>query len=110
MKIESTIPFGITNWESLAEEKHPGISGHAIWKTVQLGEIRIRMVEYSGNYFADHWCDKGHVIYCISGEMTTELKDGQRFTLKEGMSYQVGDNSDSHRSWSENGVKLFIVD
>lgn len=110
MNIDQSIPFGITNWDEVPAETHAGITGFATWKILQLGAVRVRIVEYSENYFADHWCDKGHIIYCIAGEMTTELKDGRRFILKEGMSYQVGDNSDSHRSFSEKGAKLFIVD
>jgi hypothetical protein len=67
-------------------------------------------VEYSWGYFADHWCDKGHIIYCIDGEMTTELKDGRKIILRKGMSYMVGDKSESHRSFTDKGARLFIVD
>ncbi|MFM8914255.1 MAG: DHCW motif cupin fold protein, partial [Flammeovirgaceae bacterium] len=76
----------------------------------QFGPMRVRMVEYSKNYSADHWCHKGHIIYCIEGEMTTELEDGRKFTLKKGMSYQVGDDAEAHRSSTKDGVILFIVD
>jgi mannose-6-phosphate isomerase class I len=110
MNIDSTINFGITNWEEVPTERHEGATGYAIWKTKQFGAIRVRMVEYSKNYLADHWCNKGHIIFCVDGEMITELKDGRKFSLKKGMSYQVGDNADSHRTQSANGVKLFIVD
>ena len=75
-----------------------------------LGDLRIRLVEYSRGYLADHWCDKGHIIYCIDGEMTTELKDGRKLALRKDMSYIVGDNSESHRTFTEKGVRLFIVD
>jgi hypothetical protein len=110
MNIDSNLKFGLTNWETVEEETHGGTTGIAKWKVLKFGDIRVRMVEYSENYLADHWCDKGHLIYCIEGEMTTELKNGKKFILKKGMSYQVGDNSDSHRSYSQNGAKLFIVD
>jgi mannose-6-phosphate isomerase class I len=110
MNIDSAISFGITNWESIFSERHEGTTGFAIWKVRQFGTIRVRMVEYSKNYLADHWCDKGHIIFCVEGEMMTELKDGQKFSLRKGMSYQVGDNADSHRTQSAEGVKLFIVD
>ena len=103
-------PFTCIDWPSILSEEHKGVTGIAIWKTTSLGDIRIRLVEYSINYLADHWCDKGHIIYCIDGEMTTELKDGRSFTLKKGMTYIVGDDSESHRTFSESGVKLFIVD
>lgn len=109
MKIES-FPFQTLDWSGIAPEKHNGTTGMALWKIFQMGDIRIRMVEYSANYDADHWCSKGHIIYCISGEMVTELEDGREFILKQGMSYQVGDNSDAHRSRSADGCILFIVD
>lgn len=109
MKI-SHFPFQITNWENIKSEEHTGITGKATWKTMHMGDIRIRMVEYSPGYVADHWCPKGHIIYCISGEMITELEDGSEYILKQGMTYQVGDDSNAHRSRSENGCTLFIVD
>jgi hypothetical protein len=110
MTIDNGINFGVVNWEEVPIQRNEGTNGYAIWKIKQLGTIRVRMVEYSKNYLADHWCDKGYIIFCVEGEMMTELKDGRKFNLKEGMSYQVGDHTDSHRSQSENGVKLFIVD
>ncbi len=110
MTIDSHIPFTVTDWNSVVPEKHNGEKGFALWKVLNFGDIRVRMVEYSPGYIADHWCNKGHIIYCVEGEMVTELKDGRTFTLKQGMSYQVGDNSGSHRSYTETGVTLFIVD
>ncbi|MFM9840442.1 MAG: DHCW motif cupin fold protein [Cyclobacteriaceae bacterium] len=110
MIISSDIKFELTDWDNIPSERHEGTSGYAIWKVQQFGTIRVRMVEYSKNYLADHWCHKGHIIFCIEGEMVTELKDGQKFSLRKGMSYQVGDNADSHRTQSAEGVKLFIVD
>ena len=103
-------PFQLTEWQQIAPEIHQGITGTATWKILQLGPIRIRMVEYSAGYLADHWCNKGHIIYCISGSMVTELKDGSSFEMNAGMSYQVGDNSSAHRTSSKEGVTLFIVD
>jgi len=87
-----------------------GESGYAEWKTRQFGDIRVRVVKYSPGYKADHWCKKGHVILVLEGEMTTELDDGRKFLIKAGSSYQVGDNEGSHRTFTETGVKLFIVD
>jgi hypothetical protein len=109
MKID-LFPFQTLDWSTIAIEEHKGTTGVALWKVFIMGDIRIRMVEYSANYFADHWCRKGHIIYCISGEMITELEDGREFILSQGMTYQVGDNSDAHRSRSANGCSLFIVD
>jgi hypothetical protein len=110
MKIDNTLKFGLTDWNNVPEERHNGITGYAIWKVQRFGYVRVRMVQYSENYLADHWCHKGHIILCIDGAMTTELKDGRKFELRKGMSYQVGDDAESHRSFSKNGVKLFIVD
>ncbi len=106
----SNIPFQITNWETIPTTTHPGETGSAFWKTLQFGDLRIRMVEYSSGYKADHWCTKGHVIYCVEGEMVTELEDGSMHTLSKGMSYEVSDDLSSHRSYSKDGVKLLIVD
>lgn len=108
--MKTNIPFHTTDWSSLPSTEHKGITGTAFWKTIQFDGLRIRMVEYSANYTADHWCEKGHVIYCIEGEMDTELSDGSIHTLSAGMSYQVSDGMSSHRTSSANGVKLFIVD
>ncbi len=110
MIIDSHLKFGITDWSEIPAERHEGTTGYALGRVQQLGVIRVRLVEYSKNYLADHWCDKGHIIFCVEGGMLTELKDGRKFVLKKGMSYQVGDNAESHRTQSERGVKLFIVD
>lgn len=103
-------PFQTLDWNTIIPEEHSGTSGIATWKVFQMGEIRIRMVTYSSNYVADHWCHKGHIIYCISGKMITKLEDGREFILAEGMTYHVGDNSEGHSSRSKDGCTLFIVD
>ena len=103
-------PFETVDWSSIAAQEHSGTTGTASWKIFNMGDTRIRMVEYSANYVADHWCNKGHIIFCVAGEMTTKLEDGRSFILSAGMSYHVGDNSDAHRSQSEHGCTLFIVD
>ncbi len=103
-------PFGLTDWKDVLATGHPGESGAATWRTLHLGPVRIRMVEYSPGYVADHWCEKGHVLLCLEGELETELRDGRTFTLRPGMSYQVGDGSAPHRSSTRTGAKLFIVD
>jgi len=104
------LPFGITDWQEVERTEHSGETGTAYWKTKQFGSIRVRMVEYSAGYLADHWCSKGHILFCIEGELDTELHDGRRFTLKPGMSYQVADNAEPHRSSTDMGAKLFVVD
>ncbi len=106
----SGIPFGTTDWSGLEPTEHKGETGTAHWRTQMFGEIRVRMVEYSRGYLADHWCNKGHILLCMEGELETELADGRRFTLTPGMSYQVADNTAPHRSVSKEGAKLFIVD
>lgn len=104
------IPFGITDWESVEPTEHPGETGTAIWRSRQFGEIRVRIVEYSPGYLADHWCSKGHILFCLEGELHTELEDGRSFTLSPGMSYQVADNAEAHCSSTKVGAKLFVVD
>ncbi|MFZ6743560.1 DHCW motif cupin fold protein [Undibacterium sp. JH2W] len=109
MKI-TDIPFGTTDWSTLEKTEHPGITGKAFWRTCKFGDIRVRMVEYTPGYLADHWCSKGHILLCLEGEMQTELDDGRVLTLTAGMSYQVADGAEAHRSSTTIGAKLFIVD
>ncbi len=106
----SGIPFGITDWSQVERTEHEGESGLATWRTRQFGPIRVRMVEYTPGYRADHWCDKGHILLCLEGVLHTELGDGRRVTLTPGMSYQVADGAEPHRSCTEAGATLFIVD
>jgi quercetin dioxygenase-like cupin family protein len=106
----SAFPFSITEIASIEPEFHKGITGSAEWRIIARDDVRIRLVKYSANYLADHWCSKGHIIYCVDGEMETELKDGRKFLLTKGNMYTVGDNRDAHRSYTENGCTLFIVD
>jgi quercetin dioxygenase-like cupin family protein len=109
MRIDN-IPFGTTDWSAIAPTTHEGDAGVATWRTQRFGDIRVRLVDYSPGYVANHWCSKGHIIFCVDGEMTTDLKDGRSFTLKTGMSYQVADNDGEHRSHTNTGARLFIVD
>ena len=110
MKIPA-FPFTVTDWSKLAAVTHPGETGQAHWRTLDIGDLRIRMVEYTPGYFADHWCDRGHVLYVVEGELDTELRDGRTFKLLPGMSYQVSDHGDAaHRSSTKTGAKIFIVD
>jgi quercetin dioxygenase-like cupin family protein len=104
------IPFGLTDWSQIPPTEHPGVTGMATWRTQQFDAIRVRLVEYSPGYLADHWCTKGHILYCLEGEMHTELADGRQFVLTPGVSYQVADNAEPHRSYTQTGVKLLIVD
>lgn len=106
----NNLPFCVTNWKDITPTQHAGDSGFALWHTQQFGAIRVRMVEYSAGYVADHWCKKGHVLLCLAGELHTELEDGRVFVLTPGMSYQVADNAEAHRSSTTGGATLFIVD
>lgn len=109
MKIEN-IPFCTIDWDIIEPTEHPGVTGKAYWRTFQMGNVRVRMVEYTPGYLADHWCSKGHVLLVLDGELVTELFDGRKYVLKPGTSYQVADEIDPHRSYTEKGAKLFIVD
>jgi hypothetical protein len=109
MKI-ADLPFGTTDWSKVERTEHKGEVGTAYWRTRNFGEVRVRTVEYTPGYLADHWCIKGHFLLCLEGELSTELKDGRVFVLRPGMSYQVADNAEPHRSSTQSGAKLFIVD
>jgi hypothetical protein len=104
------IPFGTTDWTSIEPTVHPGDAGTATWRTRQFGDIRVRLVDYSPGYVSDHWCEKGHILFCVEGELNTDLTDGRSFRLTPGMSYQVADGADAHRSHTGKGARLFIVD
>jgi len=106
----SGIPFGTTDWANVEVTEHPSGTGKAFWRTQRFGDLRVRMVEYTPGYLADHWCVKGHILLCLEGELHTELEDGRSFVLKPGMSYQVADNAEPHRSSTATGARLFIVD
>ena len=103
-------PFTVIDWQNVESEEHRGESGYAKWKTRNFGDIRVRMVEYSAGYRADHWCQKGHIILILEGELITETEDGKEIILTPGMSYQVADDIMPHRSHTETGIKMFIVD
>ncbi|MCR8725605.1 DHCW motif cupin fold protein [Frigidibacter sp. ROC022] len=102
--------FETVDWAEQPVETHPGETGEALWQTRHFGPIRVRIVTYSPGYLADHWCEKGHVLYCLDGELETELADGRTVTLTPGCSYQVGDGALAHRSRTRRGARLFIVD
>ena len=104
------IPFGTTDWKTVEPTEHKGETGVATWRTCQFGDLRVRMVDYSPGYQADHWCCKGHILLCLEGELHTELQDGRTFLLTPGTSYQVADGAEPHRSRTSTGARLFIVD
>ncbi len=105
-----TLPFAAVDWSKVPRTEHEGDPGVAQWRTVEAGALRLRRVDYSPGYSANHWCRRGHVLFVIQGELTTELEDGRTFTLKAGMSYHVANDAEAHRSRTEGGASLFIVD
>lgn len=104
------IPFQLIDWTAVPRTEHKGETGTAFWQTLHFGGLRVRIVEYSGGYIADHWCQKGHLVHCLEGEFVSELAHGKKFTLEAGTTYIVSDDMSSHRSTSINGVKLLIID
>jgi quercetin dioxygenase-like cupin family protein len=110
MKIPE-LAFTVTDWSAVEPTVHPGETGEATWRSFEIGDVRVRLVEYSPGYLADHWCDRGHILFVLEGELVSELRDGRKFTLAAGMSYQVSDYGDAaHRSSTATGARLFIVD
>lgn len=109
MKIAG-VPFQTIDWSKIAPSEHPGESGVAHWRTLEVGNVRVRIVDYSPGYLADHWCERGHVVHVLEGELMTELRDGRRFTLATGGTYVVADDDGAHRSSTAPGARLLIVD
>ena len=110
MKIEG-VSFCVTDWKEISPVEHKGETGTSFWRTLEAGNIRVRIVEYSAGYKADHWCGRGHVLLVLEGELVCELKDGRTFKLCSGNSFQVSDgDANPHFVFSEKGAKVFIVD
>jgi quercetin dioxygenase-like cupin family protein len=110
MMIHNAYPFQVIDWNTIVQTAHPGETGSAIWQTIQLPGLRIRIVSYLAGYLADHWCQKGHIVHCLEGELITEQENGEHYILKQGMTYVVSDNLSSHRSRTNGEVKLLIID
>jgi hypothetical protein len=110
MENPKNIPFQVIDWTKIATTEHAGDSGNALWQTLQFDGLRVRIVTYSPDYVADHWCQKGHIVHCLEGSFTSEMADGSAFHLTKGMTYIVSDDLSSHRSVSTEGVVLLIID
>lgn len=110
MNNDINIPFQTIDWSAIPKTEHKGEFGTSFWQTIQFPGLRLRIVEYSKGYIADHWCKKGHIVHCLEGEFVSEMQNGDRYILKEGMTYVVSDDLSSHRSSTEYGVKLMIID
>lgn len=104
------IPYTTINWNTVERTEHKGETGTSYWQTLEFGGLRVRVVEYSAGYLADHWCQKGHIVHCLEGEFISELQTGQKTQMTKGMSFVVSDEASSHRSFSSGGVKLLIID
>ena len=104
------ISFQSIDWNKIPKTEHKEETGIAYWQTTQFNGLRIRIVEYSKDYFADHWCEKGHIVQCLEGSFVSELKNGEKVILTKGMTYVVSDELSSHRSIAKDGVKLLIID
>ena len=104
------IPFQIIDWNTIISTQHNGETGMSFQKTIQFDGLRLRIVEYSKGYLADHWCKLGHIVHCLEGEFITEHENGERCVLTKGMTYIVSNELSTHRSYAENGVKLLIID
>jgi hypothetical protein len=110
MTPNKNILFQTIHWDTVPKTIHAGEQGIAYWQTLQFNGLRVRIVEYSEGYIADHWCQKGHIVHCLEGEFTSEMSDGTHFELTNGMSYIVSDELSVHRSVTKNGTKLMIID
>jgi quercetin dioxygenase-like cupin family protein len=104
------VPFSTTEFASLERTEHKGETGTSFWQTRMFGDIRVRVIEYSPGYLTGYWCTKGHVFYCLEGDLEVELRDGRRFQLRPGMSFQVADDAEPHRNRSVEGARFFVVD
>ena len=107
---DATYPYKAIDWASVERTEHRGETGTSFWQTIQLPGLRIRIVEYSAGYLADHWCQKGHIVHCLEGEFVNEQESGERTVMRKGMTYVVSDGASSHRSRTERGATLLIVD
>jgi len=110
MENNFNIPFQTIDWSEILKTEYKGETGTSFWQTSEFPGLRIRIVEYSAGYLADHWCKKGHIVHCLEGEFTSELQNGEKVLLKKGMTYVVSDELSSHRSSTVNGVKVLIID
>jgi quercetin dioxygenase-like cupin family protein len=105
------MPFTITDWSQLPATEDAGESGTATSRTFSVDGLRVRLIRFSPGYIADHWCDRGHIVYVVEGELAIELRDGPTHRLEAGMSFQVSDFGDSaHMLRTETGATVFVVD
>ena len=100
-----------TDWSSLVSESVEGLSGNSRSKSIKYGNIRMRTMEYSPGFEADHWCPRGHIIFVLEGEITIKLKDETEQKISKGMSFICGDNeTNPHMVYSKKGAFVIIID
>ncbi len=105
------IPFQQTHWNSIPKVEHIGETGTSFWKVKEIANFRMRIVEYSRNFKADHWCKKGHLLYVLKGVIEIEMKNGETYQLGEADSFVVGDDRQNpHIISSDFGAKVLIID
>ena len=109
MNIED-IPFINIDWNTQPSIETKGDSGAAVTKEAKLGNIRLRRIDFSPNYSADHWCSKGHIVTVLEGSLTTTLQSGQTHTTTAGNTFIVSDTIDPHHTHTATGAKLLIID
>ena len=105
-----SFPYQAIDWAEVPRTEHKGDPGVSYWRTLELAGLRVRIVEYAPGYVADHWCQKGHIVHCLEGEFVNEQENGDRTVMTKGMTYVVSDGMSSHRSRTERGATLLIVD
>ena len=106
----SGFPFTVTDWSGIERTEHKGATGTSFWRTRNFGDVRVRIMEYTPGYLTGYWCSKGHVFFCLEGELQIELEDGRKFVLTPGMCFQVADDAERHRNYTSTGAKFFVVD
>lgn len=105
------VPFTVTDWNRIETLEVVGENGRSLWRVFERGNLRVRIVEYSAGYKADHWCERGHILLVLEGELVIRLKDGREFALTSGMSFQASDDEKNpHLALTEKGARVFIAD
>jgi hypothetical protein len=107
----SGLPCGKIDWSEIPATTHAGETGSATERARVFGDIRLRVIEYSPGYLADHWCDKGHILLITAGALAIEHRDGSRYDLAAGGTWHVADHgAPAHRVVCDRGATVFIVD
>jgi quercetin dioxygenase-like cupin family protein len=105
------VTAGVTDWSQVPASEQRGESGRATFRARQIGDIQLRLVEFSPGFRTERWCPKGHILLVLSGTLTVEHQDGPTYRLSAGMTYHAPDDAGSpHRAFSDDGAEFFIVD